>query len=185
MKSSVISLGYEIKIASGLKVETNKIVRGCRLELEGHTFIIDLIPFGHGSFDLIVGMDWLSKLRTKIVCYEKIVQIPLSNGEILVVYRESPEGNLKELKTMKVDKQKLEDILIVRDFPGVFLEDLSGLPLSYKVKFRIDLIPGAMPVAKSPYCLVPTKMQELSNQLKELQDKGFIRPSSSPWGAPV
>ncbi|GKE15670.1 putative reverse transcriptase domain-containing protein [Tanacetum coccineum] len=73
MKPSVISPGYDIEIASGLKVVTNIIVRGCRLELEGHTFIIDLIPFGHGSFDVIVGMDWLSKLRAKIVCYEKIV----------------------------------------------------------------------------------------------------------------
>ncbi|GKC21641.1 putative reverse transcriptase domain-containing protein [Tanacetum coccineum] len=79
MKSSVISPGYEIKIASGLKVVTNMIVRGCRLELEGHTFIIDLIPFGHGSFNMIARMDWLSKLRAKIVCFEKIVQIPLSN----------------------------------------------------------------------------------------------------------
>ncbi|GJZ88799.1 putative reverse transcriptase domain-containing protein, partial [Tanacetum coccineum] len=73
MKPSVISPGYEIEIASCLKVVTNMIVRGCRLELEGHTFIIDLIPFGHGSFDVIVGMDWLSKLRVKIVCFEKIV----------------------------------------------------------------------------------------------------------------
>ncbi|GJV15655.1 putative reverse transcriptase domain-containing protein [Tanacetum coccineum] len=161
------------------------IVRGCRLELEGHTFIIDLIPFGHGSFDVIVGMDWLSKLRAKIVCFEKIVQIPLSNGENLEVHGERPEGNLKQLKTMKVNEPKLEDIPVVREFPGVFPEDLSGLPPSREVEFRIDLIPGAMPVAKSPYRLAPTEMQELSNQLKELQEKGFIRPSSSPWGAPV
>ncbi|GKE65212.1 putative reverse transcriptase domain-containing protein [Tanacetum coccineum] len=83
MKPCVISPSYEIEIASGLKVETNKIVRGCRLQLEGHTFITDLIPFGHGSFDVIVGMDWLSKLRAKIVYFDKIVQIPLSNGEIV------------------------------------------------------------------------------------------------------
>ncbi|GJR14138.1 putative reverse transcriptase domain-containing protein [Tanacetum coccineum] len=95
MKPSVISPGYEIEIASGLKVVTNMIVRGCRLELEGHTFIIDLIPFGHGSFDVIVGMDWLSKLRAKIACFEKIVQILLSNRENLEVYGERPEGNLK------------------------------------------------------------------------------------------
>ncbi|GJX47291.1 putative reverse transcriptase domain-containing protein [Tanacetum coccineum] len=161
MKSSVISLDYEIKIANGLKVETNKIVRGCRLELEGHTFIIDLMPFGHGSFDVIIGMDWLSKLKAKIVCYEKIVQILLSNEEILEVHRERPEGNLKQLKTMKVDEQKLEDIPVVRNFPGVFPEDLSGLPRSREVEFRIDLIPGAMPVAKSPYRLAHTEMQEL------------------------
>ncbi|GJR20001.1 putative reverse transcriptase domain-containing protein [Tanacetum coccineum] len=115
----------------------------------GHTFIIDLIPFGHGSFDVIVGMDWLSKLRAKIVCYEKIVQIPLSKGEILEVHRESPEGNLKQLKTMKVNEPKLEDIPVVHEFP-------------------------AMPVAKSPYRLEHTEMQELSNQLKELQEKDYL-----------
>ncbi|GKF97074.1 putative reverse transcriptase domain-containing protein, partial [Tanacetum coccineum] len=86
---------------------------------------------------------------------------------------------------MKVDERKLKDIHVVRNFPGVFPKDLSGLPPSCEVEFRIDLIPGAMPVAKSPYRLAPTEMQELSNRLKEIQDKGFIRPSSSSWGAPV
>ncbi|GKA00940.1 putative reverse transcriptase domain-containing protein [Tanacetum coccineum] len=147
------------------------IVRGCRIELEGYTFIIDLIPFGHGSFDVIVGMDWLSKLRAKIVCFEKIVQILLSNEENLELHEERPEGNLKQLKTMKVNWPKLEDIPVVREFPDVFLEDLSGLPPYREVEFRIDLIPGAMLVANSPYRLAPTKMQEMSNQLKELQDK--------------
>ncbi|GKE88403.1 putative reverse transcriptase domain-containing protein [Tanacetum coccineum] len=185
MKPSVVSLGYEIEIASGVIVEANKIIRGCRLELDGHTFIIDLFPFGYGSFDVVVGMDWLSKLRAKIVCHEKIVQIPLSNEDILEVHGERPEGNLKQLKTMKVNEPKLKDIPVVREFPGVFPEDLSGLPPSREVEFCIELIPGVVPVAKSPYRLAPTEMQELSNQLKELQEKGFIRPSSSPWGAPV
>nr|GEY48369.1 putative reverse transcriptase domain-containing protein [Tanacetum cinerariifolium] len=98
---------------------------------------------------------------------------------------ERPEENLKQLKTTKVNKSKLEDIPVVREFPGVFPKDLSGLPPSREIEFRIDLIHGAMPVAKSPYRLAPTEMQELANQLKELQDKGFIRPSSSPWGAPL
>ncbi|GJU82933.1 hypothetical protein Tco_1285298 [Tanacetum coccineum] len=128
---------------------------------------------GQRHFDVIVGMDWLSKLRAKIVCYEKIVQIPLSNGSILEVHGERPEGNLKQLKTMKVNEPKLEDILVVRDFPGVSPEDLSGLPPPRELEFRIDLIPGAMTVAKSPYRLAPTEMQELSNQLKELQDKDY------------
>ncbi|GJT58648.1 putative nucleotidyltransferase, ribonuclease H [Tanacetum coccineum] len=113
------------------------------------------------------------------------LKILLFNGENLEVRGERPNGNLKQLKTMKVTKPKLEDIPVVRDFLGVFPEDFSGLPPSREVEFRIDLILRAMPVAKSPYHLAPTKMQELSNQLKELQEKGFIRPSSSPWGAPV
>ncbi|GJX23696.1 hypothetical protein Tco_0228141 [Tanacetum coccineum] len=130
--------------------------------------------YSHGSFDVIVEMDWLSKLRAKIVCYEKIVQIPLSNGEILEVHRERPEGNMK-----------LEGIPVVRNFPSVFLEELLGLPLFCEVEFHIDLIPKAMHIEKSPYRLAPTEMQELSNQLKQLQDKGSIRTSSSPWGASV
>ncbi|GJT93511.1 hypothetical protein Tco_1139725 [Tanacetum coccineum] len=90
------------------------------------------------------------------------------NGENLEVHRERPEGNLKQLKTMKANEPKLKDIIVVRNFPGVFLEDLSSLPPSRDVEFRIDLIPGAMPVAKLPYRLAPTEMQELSTQLKEL-----------------
>nr|GEY52370.1 putative reverse transcriptase domain-containing protein [Tanacetum cinerariifolium]GEZ22984.1 putative reverse transcriptase domain-containing protein [Tanacetum cinerariifolium] len=84
----------------------------------------------------------------------------------------------------KLEKKRLEDVLIVRDFPEVFLEDLSGLPLTRQVEFQISLIPGAAPVARAPYRLAPYEIKELSDQLKELSDKGFIRPSSSPWGAP-
>ncbi|GKA22316.1 putative reverse transcriptase domain-containing protein [Tanacetum coccineum] len=153
---------------------------GCGLELECHTFIIDSISFRHGSFDVNVGMDWLSKLRAKIVCFEKIVQIQLSNGEILEVHGEGPEGNLKQLKTMKVNEPKLKDIPVICKFPGVFSKDLLGLPPSGEVKFCIDLVP----VAKSPYRLAPTEMQELSNQLKELQDKGFIWDLALHFGEP-
>nr|GEY82717.1 putative reverse transcriptase domain-containing protein [Tanacetum cinerariifolium] len=147
-----------------------KIVCRCGLELECHTFIIDLIPFGYGSFDVIEGMGWLSKLRAKIVFYEKIVQILLSNGDILEVHRERLEGNLKQLKSMKVNEPNLEDILVVREFAGVFPKDLSP---SREVEFHIDLIPGAMPVAKSPCHLAPIEMQKLPNQLKELQEKDY------------
>nr|GFA25844.1 putative reverse transcriptase domain-containing protein [Tanacetum cinerariifolium] len=97
--------------------------------------------------------------------------ISLPNGDILEVHRERPEGNLKQLKTMKVNESKLEDIHVVCKLPDVFPEDLSGLPPSREIEFRIDLIHGAMLVAKSPYRLAPTEMQELANQLKELQDK--------------
>ncbi|GJW75202.1 putative reverse transcriptase domain-containing protein [Tanacetum coccineum] len=84
-----------------------------------------------------------------------------------------------------VRKKRLEDVPIVRDFPDVFLEDLSGLPLTQQVEIQIYLIPSAAPIAQTPYRLAPSKRKELSEQLKELSDKGFIRPSSLPWGAPV
>ncbi|GKG19030.1 hypothetical protein Tco_0376129 [Tanacetum coccineum] len=85
----------------------------------------------------------------------------------------------------KPEKKRLEDILIVRDFPEVFPEDLPGLPPTRQVEFQIYLIPSAAPVARAPYRLAPSEMKELSKQLKELSDKVFIRLSSSPWEAPV
>ncbi|GJV91372.1 hypothetical protein Tco_1539185 [Tanacetum coccineum] len=85
----------------------------------------------------------------------------------------------------KSKEKRLEDVQIVQDFPEVFPEDLPGLPLTRQVEFQIDLVPGAVPVARAPYRLTPSKMKELSEQLKELSDKGFIRPNSLPWGAPV
>nr|GEW80919.1 putative reverse transcriptase domain-containing protein [Tanacetum cinerariifolium] len=85
----------------------------------------------------------------------------------------------------KSEKKRLKDVPIIRDFPEVFPEDLSGLPPSRQVKFQIDLIPGATPIARVPYRLAPSEMKELSDELKELSKKGFIRPNSSPWGAPV
>nr|GEW93234.1 retrotransposon protein, putative, Ty3-gypsy subclass [Tanacetum cinerariifolium] len=112
-------------------------------------------------------MDWLLKLRAKIVCYEIIVQILLSNEENLEVHGEHSEAKLKQLKTMKVNEPKLKDIPVVRDFPGVFSEDLSGLPLSREVEFHIDLIPRGTPLAKSPYRLEPTEMiDDMFDQLQ-------------------
>ncbi|GJU61571.1 putative reverse transcriptase domain-containing protein [Tanacetum coccineum] len=114
-----------------------------------------------------------------------IVRIPLPNGEILEIQGERPEKDPKSLSCIKADEKRLDDIRTICDFPEVFLDDLTGLPSVREIEFRIDLIPGALPVVKSPYRLAPSEMQELSNQLKELQEKGFIRPSHSPWGAPM
>ncbi|GJY25897.1 putative reverse transcriptase domain-containing protein [Tanacetum coccineum] len=85
----------------------------------------------------------------------------------------------------KSDKKRLEDIPVVREFPKVFPEDLPSLPPVRQVEFQINLIPGAALVARAPYRLAPSEMQELSNQLQELADRGFIRPSTSPWEFPV
>ncbi|GKB54760.1 putative reverse transcriptase domain-containing protein [Tanacetum coccineum] len=85
----------------------------------------------------------------------------------------------------KSKKKQLQDVPIVKNFLEVFLEDLPSLPPTRQVEFHIDLVPGAAPVARVPYRLAPSEMKELADQLQELSDKGFIRPSSSPWGAPV
>ncbi|GKC25504.1 hypothetical protein Tco_1027654 [Tanacetum coccineum] len=137
-----------------------------------------------GSFDVIIGMDWLSKYHVVIVCDEKIVRITFGN-EILIVRGDGSnkghESRFNIISCTKTQKYLLKGC----QFPEVFLEDLPGIPPTRQVEFQIDLVPGAAPVAQASYRLAPSGMQELSDQLQELSDKGFIRPSSSPWGAPV
>ncbi|GJR72842.1 putative reverse transcriptase domain-containing protein [Tanacetum coccineum] len=203
---------YDVELADGRIIVLNTILRGCILNLLNHPFNINLMPVELGSFDAIIGMDWLAKYQAIIVCAEKIVRIPWGNETLIVHGDGSHQGHEARLhiisysKTQeymlkgcplflahvttnevedKSEKKRLEDVPIVRDFPEVFPEDLLGLPPTRQVEFQIDLIPGVAPVARVPYRLAPSKMKELSEQLKELFDKGFIRPSSSPWGALV
>ncbi|GJV31902.1 putative reverse transcriptase domain-containing protein, partial [Tanacetum coccineum] len=150
------------EVANGKKEEVDRIFHGCRLELRDSIFPIYLMPLGQGSFDVIVGMDWLSNQKAVIVCHEKIVRIPVEEGKVLYVQGEHNVGKIKTLMSTKANGPMLSDIPIVRDFEDVFPDDLSGLPPQRQVEFRIDLIPGATPVAKSPYRLAPSEMQELS-----------------------
>ncbi|GKF35296.1 hypothetical protein Tco_0108496, partial [Tanacetum coccineum] len=124
LEPSELGFKYEIEIASGQLVEIDKVIKGCKLEIEGHVFDIDLIPFGHGSFDVIIG--------------------------------ERPEAKARILMGTKAGDKKQEEIVMVIDFPEVFPDDLSGLPPIRKIEFRIELIHGATPLAKSPYRLTPS-----------------------------
>ncbi|GJV09790.1 putative reverse transcriptase domain-containing protein [Tanacetum coccineum] len=203
---------YDVELADGRIIGLNTILKGCTLNFLNHQFNVNLMPVELGSFDAIIGMDWLAKYQAVIVCAEKIVRIPWKNKTLIIHGDGSTQGNVTRLniisctKTQKYmekgfpiflahvttkevkdksEKKRLENVPIVQDFPEVFPEDLPGLPPTRQVEFQIDLVPGAAPVARAPYRLAPSKMKELSEQLKELSDKGFIRPSSSPWGAPV
>ncbi|GKE47031.1 putative reverse transcriptase domain-containing protein [Tanacetum coccineum] len=182
---------YDVELADGKIIGVNTIIRGCTLNFMNHPFDIDLMPVPLGSFDVIIGMDWLTKYHGVIICDEKIVRVPFGR-EMLIFQgngnnqREESRLNIisctkaqeylskgcdvflahittKEAKD-KSEGKRLEDVPIVRDFPEVFPEDLPGIPPARQVEFQIDLVP---------------------EQLQELSDKGFIRPNSSPWGAPV
>nr|GEZ31162.1 putative reverse transcriptase domain-containing protein [Tanacetum cinerariifolium] len=170
-----LNTSYDVELADGKIVSTNTVLRGCTLALSSHTFKIDLLPTRLGNFNVIVGMDWLSYHRAVIVCYEKIVRITLPNGEILEIHGERPKKDLKSLSCIKADEVRLDDICTVCDFPKVFSDNLTGLPPVRKIEFRIDLIPGALPVVKSPHRLAPFEMHELSNQLKGLQAKDLLK----------
>ncbi|GJQ95902.1 putative reverse transcriptase domain-containing protein [Tanacetum coccineum] len=154
---------YDIEMADGNLVSTNTIIQGCTLTLLNQPFEIDLMPIKLGSFDIVIGMDWLSKYHARIICDEKVVHI-LIKGETLIIRA--------QVIQKKSDEERLEDIPVVREFLEVFPEDLPGLPLVRQVEFQIDLISGTTPVARAPYRLAPSEMQELSNQLQELSDRG-------------
>nr|GFD31141.1 putative reverse transcriptase domain-containing protein [Tanacetum cinerariifolium] len=174
-----------------------------------HPFNIDLMFVELGSFDIIIGMDSLRRCHAVIVYDEKLVQIPYGNETLTFCGNESNNGRESRLTVIsrlkaqeyiakgcqiflvqisakkgedKSDGKQLKDVPIVQDFLKVFPKDFPGLPPARQVEFQIDLIPGAAPVARAPYRLAPSEMKELSEQLQELFDKGFIRPSSSPWG---
>ncbi|GJT62579.1 putative nucleotidyltransferase, ribonuclease H [Tanacetum coccineum] len=202
--SITIDTFYNIEMADGNLVSTNTVIKGCTLTLLSQPFKIDLMPIKLGSFDVVIGMDWLSKYRAKFLCDEKVVHIPI-DGETLIIRGDRSKTRLNLISCIKTEKyisrgcqvfmiqvvekkadeKRLEDIPVVKEFPNVFPEDLPSIPPVRQVELQIDLIPEAAPIARTPYRLAPLKMQELSNQLQELTDQGFIRPSTSPWGAPV
>ncbi|GJU41457.1 putative reverse transcriptase domain-containing protein [Tanacetum coccineum] len=201
-----------LSITDGRISETNVVLRGCTLGLLGYPYDIDLMPVELGNFDVIIGMDWLAKYHVIIVYDEKVVRIPFGD-EVLIVqgdgFDDRSKSKLNIISCMRTQKyiqkgcqvylaqvtskksedqskeKRLKDVPIVREFPKVFPEDLPRLPPARQVEFKIDLVPRGAPVARAPYRLAPAELQELSTQLQELSDRGFIRHSSSPWGAPV
>nr|GFB40247.1 transposon Ty3-G Gag-Pol polyprotein [Tanacetum cinerariifolium] len=163
---------YDVELADGKFIGVNTIIRGFTLNFMNHPFNIDLMLVLLGSFDIIIGMDWLTKYHGAQEYLSKGCDVFLAN----VTKKEAKD---------KSEGKRLEDVPIVRDFPEVFPEDLLGILPARPVEFQIDLVPGAVPVARAPYRLAPSEMKELAEQLQELSEKGIIRPNSSPWGAPV
>ncbi|XP_076959623.1 uncharacterized protein LOC143635748 [Bidens hawaiensis] len=196
---------FEVEVASGKSVKINEAIKNCLIELSGFNFPTRLFLMTLGGFDIVLGMDWLSTYDAKIMCGEKLIQLKSPNGSLVTVHGDRscliPQvismikaGRLMKRGCMaylayvfdsKADCTKLEDVPVVREYPDVFPDDLYNVPPDHQIEFQIDLIPGAQPIAKAPYRLAPSEMKKLWTQLQDLLDKGFIRPSISPWGAPV
>ncbi|GKC47442.1 putative reverse transcriptase domain-containing protein [Tanacetum coccineum] len=183
---------YNVELADGKIIGINTIIRDCTLNFLDHPFNINLMPIELGSFDVIVGMDWLAKYYDVIDCAEKIVHIPWGNETRLNIisctktHKYLWKGHhvflahvaTKEIEDKSGEKQ-LEDVPIVRDFPEVFPEDLLGLPPTRQVEFQIDLVPGAAPVARAPYRLASSEMKEFLEKLQELYKIQFLTLGSS------
>eukprot|EP00253_Pinus_taeda_P035016 PITA_35016 len=151
-----------VQLATGAKRRVLAKVSSCPLKIAGQTMTTELNVLPLGSYDVLIGMDWLEKRKK---CQIYAVQVGFASSES--------------------NKSTLENIPVVREFADVFPEEIPGLPPKWNLDFTIELVPGAAPVSRAPYRMSVPELTELKMQLQELLDKKYIRLSVSPWGSPV
>ncbi|GJW01617.1 putative reverse transcriptase domain-containing protein [Tanacetum coccineum] len=192
--------GYNVELADGRIIWVNTVLLGCTLNFLNHPFHVDLMPVEMGTYDVIIGMDWLTKYQAVIDCAKKIVRIPFGS-EILIFHGDGSRNKrgtrlniISCTKTQKYllkgchvflahitiketgdksKKKQLQDVPIVKNFPEVFPEDLPGLPHTRQVEFHIDLVPGAAPIARAPYRLAPSEMKRIGINYKSFPTKAL------------
>ncbi|GAV89773.1 zf-CCHC domain-containing protein/RVP_2 domain-containing protein [Cephalotus follicularis] len=192
----------DVSTPTGNSMYTDSIDRSCEMSMAGISLYADLIVLPIRGFDVILGMDWLSAHRARMDCYNKTVDFCQPDGttfqfkgdkgfstRIISFIRASRylEKGCEGYLAYVIDRRKekglsMEEIPIVCEFPDVFPDDLGSLPPKRNMEFVIDLLPGTAPISKSPYWMAPAELRELKLQLQDLIDKGFVRPSVSPWG---
>ncbi|XP_071687339.1 uncharacterized protein [Rutidosis leptorrhynchoides] len=201
---SMLPESLEVEVASGKTVPVTTSMSGLSIEIDRSVFPVTCLVMPIPSFDVVLGMNWLSRHKASINCDKKIIYFPLADGTCAVARGERGGFNCPLISMMKAkkllakgcdsflayvidakkEKKTVADIPVVRDFPEVFPDELLGLPPVREVEYRIDLMPGSTPVAKAPYRLAPSEIRDMMTQIQDLLDRGFIRPSSSPWVAP-
>ena len=204
---AVEKLAYDMHVTSpfGHSVSVNNVYRNCPIVIQARKFLVDLITLPFQEFDVILRMDWLSKHRAVIDCDKKTVVLRCSDqSEVIVqgikssamsnvisamqvwrLMRKGCKTFLALIRDSKRGQVNVEMIPVVREFPDVFPEELPGIPLEREVDLSIEIVPRTIPMSKAPYRMAPIELKELKVQLQEILDKGFVRPSVSPWGAPV
>ncbi|KAI3757500.1 hypothetical protein L6452_05040 [Arctium lappa] len=156
-----------VELADDGQVVVRDVLKGCKLEIEGKEFSVNLMPMAIGGFDVVIGMDWLADNQAEILCAKKLIRIPISNEDSVTVYGERRKGEVAIINLIKarkclakgcpsflayvidakLEKKKLEDVAVVKEFSDVFPDDLPSLPPDRQVEFKIDLAPGAAPIA--------------------------------------
>ncbi|XP_056688342.1 uncharacterized protein [Spinacia oleracea] len=192
-----------VTIPLGKSLACNVMYKDCPITIGRYEFPSNLVQFELTDFDVILGMDWLSKYHADINCLHHRVTLRGLDGKKVSYRNRVGKSKVKVISTMKalkllktgcygylcnvleIKEPNLFEIPVVCDYPDVFPEEIPGMPPQREIDFNIDLIPGSAPVSKAPYRMAPAELQELKKQLDELLDKGYIRPSVSPWGAPV
>ncbi|KAL0534846.1 hypothetical protein IC582_029143 [Cucumis melo] len=200
-----LSKGLAIYTPVGDILLVNEVLHNCEVLVEGISMLVDLIPLELQRLYVILGMNFLFAHYASMNCHRKEV-VFRKPGFAKVVFRDMrkviPRSLISVLKVEKLlrkgctaflahmivvqrEKLKSEDVSVVKEFLDVFPDDLSNLPPNRKIEFTIELLPGTTPISQTPYRMTPSELKELKVQLQELVDKGYIRPSVSPWGALV
>ncbi|XP_073152343.1 uncharacterized protein [Henckelia pumila] len=196
---------FRVATPTSKAIETHRVHRDCIIGISEHVFQAELIQLNMVEFEAILGMDWLANNHALVDCRMKNVKLRTSNLDEVIYHGKTKEqksllsasqawkamksgeevylavvGEVKEEVTLALEK-----IPVVQEFPDVFHEELPGVIPDREVEFEINLVPSAAPISKAPYRMAPAELKELKEQLQELLDKKQIRPSASPWGAPV
>ena len=200
-----LGCGLEIATPTGESLWPSQMLKGSLFSIEGQVMGVDLILIDLKGLDVILGIDWLASNHASMDCFRKEVIFRRPGLPVVAFYgerRRAPlglisaisascllqkccKGYLAHVVDTRSSEVRLEDVPVVRDFLDVFPDDLPGLPPEREIDFPIDLVPGTAPISLPPYRMTPVELKELKTQLQELVDRGFIRPSISPWGAPV
>jgi len=198
-----LGTSYEISTPSGRVLSAGSGIPDCPIMLGDLHVTANLMVLDMADFDVILGMDWLHTYGVVMNCKVKRIDLRI-DGERFSVYGQ-PRQNTKVISAIQASRflnngcagylvyallpdgvpPAVSSIPVVRDFPDVFPSELPGMPPDREVEFTIELEPGTRPISKAPYRMAPRELEELRAQLDELLARGFIRPSSSPWGAPV
>ncbi|XP_075078644.1 uncharacterized protein LOC142164590 [Nicotiana tabacum] len=199
-------LDFDVLVTSplGHQAIVNRIYQDCPFMIQNLVFPADLLEMPFQDYDVIVGMDWLHRHHAVVDCRLNQVSFRTPAHSHIVVQGERSltsniisavlarkiicqgcDAYLAHIVDTRLGSPSLKDIPTVCDFPDVFPDDLPGLPPEREIEFPIDLVPGTTPISIAPYRMAPAELKELKAQLQELLEKGFIRPSISPWGAPV
>jgi hypothetical protein len=173
---------FMVSTAAG-RIPSNTITKVVPLHLGSKTFLTNLIHLGLGGLDVIRGMNWLTQHQVILDIATRMLEIHSPTSGHTTLYLPKVEGiNLCSYAAVTI---QLENIPVVCEYPDVFPDDLSGMRPDRDIKFVIELQPGTAPISKSSYRMPPKELAELKIQLQELLDKGYILPSSSPWGSPA
>ncbi|GJR99785.1 putative reverse transcriptase domain-containing protein [Tanacetum coccineum] len=177
-----VPLDHVLCISTPMKdsARITHVYRDLPLQFNDKIRSVDALPLDMCEFDIILGMDWLSAHHATIDCHSRRVIFGNIHTPEFIYH-----GFLANIHDTTSDVSSIHDQPIVSEFQDVFPEELPGIPPIRDVEFNIELIPGASPISKAPYRMAPIELKELKDQLQELLERGFIRPSVSPWGAPV